>query len=374
MTFFYNVRKARKFLQGVFAVGQWKSLKEAATFIYICATVFLTVVGIFLFSFLSYIMGYKTFVPINQMPKTQALTLLTITIGMLFIDFLTGTFFVWLYDKMIMAPTESIIKEIEKKTEAASAAFPVEMRQLVEENPFIKVSSTGTWVDSIDKYITIAGNEKYYDETTGCFNRKYFQQVLSGMLKTEMLIDIKTSGSLKTYGSRQYAIFMIDIDHFKRINDEFGHQYGDVILALVGKTLRKIVANKGVVIRNGGEEFLLIVCLNYPESMESYAENVRAVFEKNVRITGQGAGKNRPVTCSIGYTPFPILHDQPTGISVQDHVKIADQAMYLSKTCGRNTWRGVEEVHPPYNEEEINKMVESILYGESSRYIRILCP
>ena len=374
MTFFYRVRKAKKFLQGVFAVGQWKSLKEAATFIYICATVFLAVVGVFLFSFLSYIMGYKTFVPIHQMPKEQALTLLTIAIGMLLIDFLTGTFFVWLYDKLIMAPTENMIKEIEKKTEAASAAFPVEMRQLVEENPFIKVTKTGTWVDSIDKYITIAGNEKYYDETTGCFNRKYFQQVLSTMLKTEMMIDLKASGSLKTYGSRQYAIFMIDIDHFKRINDEFGHQYGDVILALVGKTLRKIVANKGVVIRNGGEEFLLIVCLNYPESMESYAENVRAIFEKNVRITGQGQGKNRPVTCSIGYTPFPLLHDQPTGLSVQDHVKIADQAMYLSKTCGRNTWRGVEEVRPPVNEEEIAKMVESILYGESSRYIRILCP
>ena len=374
MTFFYKIRKLKKFLQGVFAIGQWKSLKEAATFIYICATVFLSFVGLFLFSFLSFIMGYETFVPIHKMPRTQGLTLLTIFLGMLLIDFLMGTFFVWLYDKLIMAPTENIIAEIEKKTESAAAAFPAEMRQLVEDNPFIKKSTTGTWVDSIDRYINLAGNEKYYDETTGCFNRKYFQQVMSKMLKNEMMIDIRSSGSVQTYGSRAYAIYMIDIDHFKRINDDFGHQYGDVILALVGKTLRKIVANKGVVVRNGGEEFLLIVCLTYPESMETYAENVRAIFEKQVRITGQGEGKNRPVTCSIGYTPFPLIHEKPTGISVQEHVQIADQAMYMSKMSGRNTWHGVESYRPPMSETEIKKIVESIEYAEKARYIRILHP
>ena len=374
MTFLYNLRKARKFLQGVFNIGKWNNLKEAATFIYICATVFLSLVGLFLFSFLCFIMGYDIFVPIHKMPRAQGLTLLTIFLGMLIIDFLMGTFFVWLYDKLIMAPTESIIREIELRTEKATAAFPVEMRQLVEDNPFIKVSSTGTWVDSIDHYITLAGNEKYYDETTGCFNRKYLQQVLSNMLKNEMIVDIRSSGSIQTYGSRTYAIYMIDIDHFKRINDDFGHQYGDVILALVGKTLRKIVANKGVVVRNGGEEFLLIVCLTYPESMETYAENVRAIFEKQVRITGQGQGKNRPVTCSIGYTPLPLIREMPTSISVQDHVKIADQAMYMSKMSGRNTWHGVEAYRAPSSESEVKKLVESIEYGEQARYIRILRP
>ncbi len=373
MTLSYNLRKFRRFLSGVFAVGKWKSLKEAATFIYIVSTVFLIIVGAFLFSFISYIMGYEVFVPLHTMPRAQILTFVTIFIGMVLIDILVGTFFVWLYDKLIMMPTATIIKEISDRTEKAASAFPAEMRQLVESNPFVSVEKTGTWVDSIDTYINLAGNEKYYDETTGCFNRKYFQQVLSTMLKTEMMCDIRSSGYLRTYGDRSYAIFMIDIDHFKKINDEFGHQYGDDILALVGKTLKKIVANKGVVVRNGGEEFLLIVCLNYPESMESYAENVRAVFAHDVRITGQGA-KNRPVTCSIGYTPFPLISEQPTVISVSDHVKIADQAMYLSKTCGRNTWRGIETLRAPVSKEEIDKMVESILYGESSRYLRILCP
>jgi len=374
MTFFYKLRKFTKYLQGVFSIGKWKSLKEAATFIYICATVFLSVVGLFLFSFLSFIMGYETFTPIHKMPRTQGLTLLTIFLGMLLIDFLMGTFFVWLYDKLILAPTENIISEIEKRTEKAAAAFPAEMRQLVEDNPFIKVSSTGTWVDSIDRYITLAGNEKYYDETTGCFNRKYLQQVLSNMLKNEMIVDIRSSGSIQTYGSRTYAVYMIDIDHFKRINDDFGHQYGDVIRALVGKPLRKIVANKGVVVRNGGEEFLLIVCLTYPESLETYAENVRAIFEKQVRITGQAQGKNRPVTCSIGYTPLPLIREMPTSISVQDHVKIADQAMYMSKMSGRNTWHGVEAYRPPASEAEVKKLIESIEYGEKVRYIRILHP
>lgn len=373
MTLSYNLRKFRRFMSGVFSIGKWKTLKEAATFIYIVSTIFLAIVGVFLFSFICYIMGYDAFIPIHRMPKAQGLTLLTIFVGMLLIDFLMGTFFVWLYDKLIMVPTETIIAQISEKTEKAAAAFPTEMRQLVEENPFVSVKKTGTWIDSVDSYINLAGNEKYYDETTGCFNRKYFQQVLSTMLKTEMICDIRSSGSTRTYGDRTYAIFMIDIDHFKRINDEFGHQFGDEILALVGKTLKKIVANRGVVVRNGGEEFLLVVCLNYPESIEEYAENVRAIFEHNVRITGQGA-KNRPVTCSIGYTPFPLISEQPTVISVQDHVKIADQAMYLSKTCGRNTWRGVESLRPPISEEEINKMIESILYGESSRYLRILCP
>ena len=367
MTLQYNIRKARRFLSKVFGVGKWDNLSEAATFIFICATLFLFVVGVFLYSFLCFIMDFQIFTSFSSMPKAQGLTLLTITLGMLLIDFLMGTFFVWMYDKLIFSPTNQIIEDIAKKTEKAASAFPLEMRQLVEDNPFIQVATTGTWVDSIDRYINLAGNEKYYDETTGCFNRKYFSQVLAGILKTEMLCDLKKAGELKTYGSNEYAIFMIDIDHFKWINDEFGHQYGDEILALVGKTLRKIVSGKGVVVRNGGEEFLLIVCLNYPESVEEYAENVRAVFEKQVRITGQGAGKNRPVTCSIGYTPFPLIHEQPTGISVHDHVKLADQAMYLSKTSGRNTWRGIEAFHPPVSEGEVIKLVDSIEYGEKSR-------
>ena len=161
--------------------------------------------------------------------------LLTIVLGMVVIDFLTGTFFVWMYEKLILSPTASIINDIELKTETATSAFPIEMRQLVEDNPFIRVSSTGTWVDSIDRYITIAGNEKYFDETTGCFNRKYFQQVLSEMLKTEMMLDIRESGSLKTYGSKQYAIFMIDIDHFKEFNDTHGHRAGDEYLTGLNK-------------------------------------------------------------------------------------------------------------------------------------------
>ncbi|MBR2750341.1 MAG: GGDEF domain-containing protein [Clostridiales bacterium] len=373
MAFFYEVRKIRKFFEGVFAVGKWKKLSEAATFIYMSTTLFSSIVGLFLYAFLSYILDYTVFPKWGTMGRTQGMILLTIVLGMIFIDFLMGTFFVLLYDKLIFSPTENIIGQIQKKTEDAASAFPIEMRQLVEDNPFIKVSSTGTWVDSIDKYITVASNEKYYDETTGCFNRKYFTQVLSQMLKTEMLCDIKKQGDLRTYGSSMFAIYMIDIDHFKYINDEFGHQYGDVILALVGKTLRKIVGNKGVVIRNGGEEFLLIVTMVYPESFESYAENIRAVFAKNVRITGHG-DKNRSVTCSVGYTPFPLFDEKPTALSVADHVNLADQAMYMSKTSGRNTWRGLEVVHAPYNEEEMSKLIQSIEYGAKQRYIKINTP
>ncbi len=373
MTFFYYLRKIRKFFENVFAVGRWKKLSDAAVFIYISTTLFSSIVGLFLYAFLSYILEYPVFPAWGTMGHTQGMILLTVILGMVFIDFLMGTFFVFLFDKLIFSPTENIIGEIQKKTEDASNAFPQEMRQLVEDNPFIQVSSTGTWIDSVDRYITIAGNEKYYDETTGCFNRKYFKQVLSNMLKTEMLCDIQDSEAQKTYGSNMVAIFMIDIDHFKYINDDFGHQYGDVILALVGKTLRKMVGKRGVVIRNGGEEFLMIVCLKYPERMEDYAEYVRQIFAKNVRITGHG-DKNRPVTCSIGYTPFPLFDEKPTAISVDEHVNLADQAMYLSKTSGRNTWRGLEVVRAPYSEKEIDKVVESIDYGEKSRYIKILSP
>jgi len=373
MTFFYYIRKIRKFFENVFAVGKWRKLSDASIFIYFVTTIFSAIVGLFIYAFLSYILEYPVFPSWGTMSHTQGMILLTVVLGMFVIDFLMGTFFVFLFDKLIFSPTANIVGEIQKKTEDASNAFPQEMRQLVEDNPFIQVSSTGTWVDSVDRYITIAGNEKYFDETTGCFNRKYFQQVLSNMLKTEMLCDIKDSESKRIYGSSMFAIFMIDIDHFKYINDDFGHQYGDVILALVGKTLRKIVGSKGVVVRNGGEEFLIIACMQYPESIEDYAEHIREVFAKNVKITGHG-DKNRPVTCSIGYTPFPLFDAKPTAITVDDHVNLADQAMYLSKTSGRNTWRGLQVVRPPYNETEISKLVGSIEYGEKSRYIKIISP
>ncbi len=150
------------------------------------------------------------------------------------------------------------------------------------------------------------------DQLTDVFNRRHFSKVLEEELM------------LAEQEQKSFYLLMIDIDYFKKINDTYGHLYGDEILKLVANCIKDSIRNHDVLARFGGEEF--IVLLSKAENADGYqlAERIR---EKVSQIEYRN---ERQVTVSIGITKYM------KGDRTVDIIKRADDLLYAAKENGRN--------------------------------------
>jgi diguanylate cyclase (GGDEF)-like protein len=153
------------------------------------------------------------------------------------------------------------------------------------------------------------------DGLTGCLNRRTF------FVEAEkMVADARSRG----YAT---AALMLDIDHFKRINDQYGHPAGDAVLAAVGQMMRNKFGNYGIVARYGGEEFAVMFAGLASNHIRELAEQLR----NTVSAVDSWLPDQKRVTVSIG---FAMLKEP--ALTVEDVVKIADEALYKAKHEGRN--------------------------------------
>ncbi|HZR31006.1 MAG TPA: sensor domain-containing diguanylate cyclase [Terriglobales bacterium] len=157
----------------------------------------------------------------------------------------------------------------------------------------------------------------YIDGLTGMFNRRFFEIRIA----EEMERAQRHNGTL--------AVIMMDIDHFKRLNDEFGHLLGDEVLRQISSVFSLQLRKSDVVCRYGGEEFAIVLPQITAEQALSVAEKLRR------EVAGwHFPGVPRSVTISAGTAAFP-LHGQTR----DDIVKAADAALYAAKQAGRNCVR-----------------------------------
>ncbi len=141
------------------------------------------------------------------------------------------------------------------------------------------------------------------DGLTGVYNRTFFIQKLKEAIKRK----------------KKAAIIFTDIDNFKKLNDTQGHQKGDEALKSVANVLKELADDYGIAGRYGGEELVLMVTQQSAASVKKLAEQVRRTIEVHT-----------PVTVSVGYSM------QREGITAEQLLKEADEAMYQSKTTGKN--------------------------------------
>ena len=138
-------------------------------------------------------------------------------------------------------------------------------------------------------------------------------------------------------GSFAGTVFLADLDHFKRVNDRHGHAAGDAVLVEVAQRLRSMLRDADLIVRWGGEEFLVIV-----RALD--ADAVQALAQRMLDVIGgtpcTHEGKPIAITVSIGYATFPI---EPGLLSVswERAIGLVDTAMYLAKAHGRNRAYGV---------------------------------
>jgi diguanylate cyclase (GGDEF)-like protein/PAS domain S-box-containing protein len=155
------------------------------------------------------------------------------------------------------------------------------------------------------------------DPLTGLFNRRYFEESLEREIRRA-----RRRGT-------PLGVIMFDLDRFKVVNDNYGHEAGDVLLRTLGELLRRNVRGEDVACRWGGEEFAVLLPEATLEATRVRAEELRTVVrELQVPYQDRVLG---PVTVSLGVAIFP---DQ--GLSGQSVLRAADAALYQSKAAGRD--------------------------------------
>lgn len=165
-----------------------------------------------------------------------------------------------------------------------------------------------------------ARSESLLDSLTGLANRRAFDERLATCLATADFAQAQ----------RTPCLVVSDIDHFKHINDSYGHGFGDQVLRAVGQVLKTCAPQESLAARIGGEEFAILLPGAGLDEARSLAEKVRrAVAGSRIRRHGTQETLAR-VTLSLGVT----LHR--TGEGVREFLERADQAMYASKSAGRD--------------------------------------
>lgn len=148
--------------------------------------------------------------------------------------------------------------------------------------------------------------------------------------------------------------FMIDLDHFKTVNDRYGHAAGDVVLVEFARRLRRVFRASDHMVRWGGEEFLVVVRFEARAGAEGLAERVRATLaHEQIQLPD---GTRLTTTCSIGFACFPFVAGYPAALRWQDVLELADVALYAAKRSGRDCWVGLKTPDSGLTEEEIGEL------------------
>jgi diguanylate cyclase (GGDEF)-like protein len=169
------------------------------------------------------------------------------------------------------------------------------------------------------------------DPLTGLYNRRHFQDYMRGYEHVEKR-GAGTSGE-EVVG----ALFLLDVDHFKNINDTHGHAAGDAVLRAISDSLHEILRETDMIVRWGGEEFLAFLPAVPRDGLDDVARRLlTGIAAKTVDY--QGAALS--ATVSIGFAPFPLSPgDKP--LSWERTVNLVDMALYLAKAHGRNRAYGL---------------------------------
>jgi diguanylate cyclase (GGDEF)-like protein/PAS domain S-box-containing protein len=155
------------------------------------------------------------------------------------------------------------------------------------------------------------------DPLTGLYNRRFMQE----SLERELLRARRTN--------RPFTVMFIDIDHFKRFNDSFGHDAGDLVLQVFAKALTNFFRGGDIICRYGGEEFALVLPDSSLKDAEKRGNDLRVEIKK-LSITHRNTVLD-PITFSVGLSAFP-----EHGSTTEELFRIADKCLYDSKNQGRD--------------------------------------
>ena len=186
------------------------------------------------------------------------------------------------------------------------------------------------------------------DTLTGLKNRRFLDLTIEDDLAkvNRDYYFVKKMPNKKKYSNLDLLFMMVDLDHFKEVNDRFGHAAGDLVLRQIRDRLLHAVRDNDIVVRWGGEEFLLVARSFDRSQAQTLANRVMDLIGSSPFDIGNGRTLVR--TCSLGFAPYPIARSfHPESVSWHRVVEIADRCLYAAKESGRNGWVGLREGASP---------------------------
>lgn len=180
----------------------------------------------------------------------------------------------------------------------------------------------------------------YHDPLTNLYNRTFFKAQLTKSLE------------MAKRGHYAFSLFYFDLDHFKRVNDDLGHEAGDQLLVEIAKRLKQRLRAEDTIARLGGDEFAVIMSgISNIEKAQSMATDLQNIIAKPIKL----AAAEVLITASMGITLAP-----KDALGIEDLLRNADLAMYKAKNAGRNGFYF-------YNEALNKALQESILLESELR-------
>jgi diguanylate cyclase (GGDEF)-like protein/PAS domain S-box-containing protein len=213
---------------------------------------------------------------------------------------------IWIEELNSMPEQKQIVAIYDKDMNVH--AFSIDINKF--ENSIYIVSFTDI-TQTIFKNIELE-NKVIHDKLTNAYNREFFEQ------NYKKIVDNFTKNGFLA------GLAILDIDHFKLINDNYGHNIGDIVLKELVKSVEQFLDDESILVRWGGEEFLLLLKVSSKDEFENSLNRVRESIQNHIFKDVQ------KITCSFGGT----IYDSKSAID--DIIKRADESLYHSKESGRN--------------------------------------
>ena len=211
----------------------------------------------------------------------------------------------------------------------SSADRTIGVVHLVSEITHTWTEDTCHWIEALVnvaapmighlQHLERAKRRALIDELTGTYNRRFLEEALAKLV----VPDDRRRGQV-------LSLLVIDLDHFKKVNDTYGHQVGDQVLKAVAAAIHRALKESDVLARYGGEEFVVVLPRTDTAGAMAVGERLRTA------VAGLSLRKLAPaspdrITISVGVASYPIH-----ATTVPDLIRMADEALYQAKSQGRN--------------------------------------
>ncbi|MBV8037436.1 diguanylate cyclase [Roseateles sp.] len=190
------------------------------------------------------------------------------------------------------------------------------------------------------------------DPLTGLHNRRYLTQHIDA----DVAVALRRHAVGTVRSDNADLVFMlVDVDHFKQVNDRHGHSAGDAVLVQMRERLREVCRDSDHIVRWGGEEFLVVARDGSREHAADLAERLRrAVAGRPFELPD---GQRLTRTCSIGFACFPLAPRHPQALDWSAVIDVADGALYEAKRGGRDRWVGVLAADPGLDADALRELL-----------------
>jgi diguanylate cyclase (GGDEF)-like protein len=242
----------------------------------------------------------------------------------------------WAYSLYLLAFSGTLLTFV--RAQHRKVAREVEYRRRLELEVQARTRELARQNEKLEKLNDQLVQTSLTDALTGLRNRRFLFEEISKELSL-----VQRGHEEVRLGTRQqshHLIFMmVDLDWFKPINDTCGHAAGDRVLMQVRDILEKACRSSDVLIRWGGDEFLVVGRATDIHGVEIVPERIRTMIEQASFDLGDGQVAH--ITCSIGFTCYPSPSPRLLDLSLEQIVGLADAALYAAKKAGRNAWVGL---------------------------------